>query len=73
MGISRELSIANVNLRELNFANVNFMRAMLCELYESMRAELSSANVNFVRAELGIANVNFKRAEHYKCEFIYDS
>ena len=49
------------------------MRAMLCELYESMRAELSSANVNFVRAELGIANVNFKRAEHYKCEFMYDS
>ena len=62
-----------MNLRALKFANVNFMRAMLCELYERMRAELSSANANFVRAELGIANVNFKRAEHYKCEFMYDS
>ena len=75
----RELSFANVNLWELSFANVNFMRAKLCEFYESWALRLwilweqSWALQMWILRELSIVNVNFMTAEHCKCEFIIES
>ena len=71
MWISIELSISNVNLWELSFAYMNFMRAKLCEcnFYESLslqmwfflRAEL--AITKKILKELSIANVYFMKAD----------
>ena len=59
MWILWALSITNMNLWELSFIYVNFMRA------EHWEQSIGNENL----WELGIANMNLKSTEHCECEF----